>query len=68
MKNWHIYKFQKIVYPFSFDQKDDIQYDLQSIEVGSEYLSPVKREVLIHLASGWGHYLWIPYKYYQAIL
>jgi hypothetical protein len=48
---------KNIVCPFSFDQRDGIRYDLQNIEVGSEYLSLDMREAPMPFASGWCHYL-----------
>jgi hypothetical protein len=58
-RNWKIYRFQKIIYPFSFDQRNWIRYDLQNIEVGSEYLSSAMPQAPTPLTSGWRHYLWI---------
>jgi hypothetical protein len=37
---------------FSFDQKDVIRYDLQNIEIRSEYLSPAVRRAPMPLVSG----------------
>jgi hypothetical protein len=67
-KNLHIYRSQKVIYAFSFDQSGGIWYDLQNIEVESEYLSPDMREAPMLLASGWRHYLWISYMFQINVL